>query len=80
MPSAPHSVRLRLPKTCDRCGGPIAAGEWAQMVFVEENGSAQFYHRVCPGANATVEAPRPRTPGFFRRALGLHGRPALTFA
>ena len=80
MPDAPPLVRLRLPKTCERCGGPIAAGEWAQMVFVEENGSAQFFHRTCPGAPATVEAPRPRMPGFLRRALGLRGRPAITLA
>ena len=80
MPDAPHLVRLRLPKTCERCSGPIAAGEWAQMVFVEENGSAEFYHRTCPGAPAAVEAPRPRMPGFLKRALGLRGRPAIALA
>ena len=80
MPDAPRLIRLHLPKTCESCGGTIAAGEWARMVFVEENGTARFYHRVCPGAGATVERPGQRMPGFLRRALGLGGRRPVSLA
>ncbi len=80
MPDEPRLIRLHLPKTCQNCGGEIAAGEWARMVFCEESGTARFYHRACPGAAATVERPKPRMPGFLRRALGLRGRPAITLA
>ena len=80
MPDEPRLIRHHLPKTCENCGGDIAAGEWARMVFCEESGTARFHHRVCPGAGATVERPSPRMPGFLKRALGLRGRPAITLA
>lgn len=72
MDSAPHLLRLRYAAPCDRCGGTIFPGEWAQVVFCEENGTAQFLHKTCPGAHATVESPRPKRPGLLSRALGLH--------
>lgn len=75
MDSGPHFIRLKYPAPCDRCGGTIRTGEWAAVVFCEENGTATFTHRNCPTAHAVVTEPRPRRPGLLSRALGLHAKP-----
>ena len=69
MDSKPHFIRLKYPAPCDRCGGAIQAGEWAAVVFCEENGTAQFYHKNCPTAGACVTAAKPKKPGLLSRAL-----------
>ena len=79
MDSKPHFIRLKYPAPCDRCGGTIRAGEWAAVIFCEENGTATFTHKTCPTAGACVTAPRPRKPGLLSRALRLRPKPgALT--
>ncbi len=81
MDSAPHFIRLKYPAPCDRCEGTIQAGEWAAVVFCEENGTAQFYHKTCPTAGACVENSKPGKPGLFSRALRRRSkRGAITLA
>ena len=81
MDSGPHFIRLKDPAPCDRCGGTIRTGEWAAVVFCEENGTATFTHKNCPTAPAAVTDVRPKKPGLLSRALRRHPRPgALTLA
>ena len=59
-------VKNEFPVLCDFCGDVIHAGEECVVEFDEQEGTAQFKHKVCPGAFAVVtEKPKPPPPLFW---------------